>query len=114
MTVKFLGDSSTFEDTGPRDVSLVGQYTVLNTAGTTTLKATPGVFLGFECISVGTSFTAVAYDIVGTSTNQLTVVTTSTAGQWVSGAGPDLGIRTQGTLVAVTGGTAGQYNAIWD
>jgi len=102
------------------------QYTALTTVGTTTINpgqasgppTQPGAFYGANMVSVGTSFGVTVYDIyvAGTATTTVILATgTSTAvGGLVSpGPGP-LGVRYRGALVAVTTGTAGQYNALWD
>jgi len=97
--------------TGAVTVGGVSYYTPLTTAGTTTIKATPGVYFGLLGIASGTSYAAVIYDI-GTATNIIQGTATITAGQTVNLGG--VGIRTTGAMVAVTSGTPGQINALWD
>jgi len=105
------------------------QYTVLNTAGTTTLNQSQsqssasgppsgiGVFYGFYEVSPGTSFAATALDIVvaGTNTTTTTLANgTGTANQFFGPVQGGVGVRYRGSLVAVTTGTPGQINALWD
>lgn len=100
--------------TGAAGNSNVATYTVISTAGTTTAKSTSGAFLGLSVIAVGTAFTATAYDI-GTTTNTIMGTQTASAvGQTMSGAPGGNGVRFLSSLVIVTAGTAGQYNALWD
>jgi len=96
-------------------------YTVINTAGTTTVDpyAGGGVFYGMNAIAVGTSWTATAYDIyvtgVTTNTGQLIATQTaaSTGFQGNPGSG-GTGVRYNGILVIVTTGTPGSWNILWD
>lgn len=90
----------------------MSNYTVISTAGTTTVKATPGAFNGVQVTAVGTSFTATVLDI-GTATNTIVGISTATAvGQFFGLNGG--GIRTTGTMVVVTTGTPGSFLALWD
>lgn len=96
-------------------------YTTINTAGTTTVDALAGggIYFALNCLSVGTSWTATAYDIyvTGTTTNtgQLIATQTATAVGAQGGAGPaGLGVRYNGSLVVVTTGTPGSWNVLWD
>ena len=91
------------------------QYTPTSTAGTTTVNQGGGMYYGAVFIQNGTSFTYVAYDIYGTTTNQLTATTTASgSGPQVQPAPPPLGVRYRGALVVVTGGTPGIVNTLWD
>ncbi len=111
MTVKYLGDSSTFEDTGPRDVVLVCQYTPTTTAGTYTIKTSPGVFFGFTVAVFGTAPTVYALD----GTNTLCGTFTGTAAPQVFSPFPgNLGSRFYTNLLVVTGGTSNGINVLWD
>jgi hypothetical protein len=96
-------------------------YTTISTAGTTTVDALAGggIFFALNCLSVGTSWTATAYDIyvTGTTTNtgQLIATQTAAATGAQGGAGPaGLGVRYNGSLVVVTTGTPGSWNVLWD
>ena len=95
-------------------------YTVLNTAGTTTVDSTGGgILYGFNAISVGTSWTITAYDVyvTGTTTNTNQMIATQTAAstgfQGNPGSG-GTGVRYNGNLVVVTTGTPGVWNVLWD
>lgn len=96
--------------TGAAGNGSVYNYTVLTTAGTTTLKSAAGVFGGVTVTAVGTTWTNVVYDI-GTSTNIISPIGTATAVGQTFSAG---GIRTTGTMVVVTTGTPGSFIALWD
>jgi hypothetical protein len=106
------------------------QYTVLSTAGTTTLnpgqasgvQSQCGVLGGFVAVANGTNFAFTAYDILppatpgGTSagTNTLLNGTATAAGQqFPAGLNGD-NVRYRGALVVVTAGTPGVFNALWD
>lgn len=99
------------------NVAPAANYTVISTAGTTTVAQGGGVFFGLNVVSTGTSWTATPYDIVvaGTTTNQLTATGTaaSVGGLDIPGV-TGLGVRFLGTLALVTTGTPGQFNALWD
>lgn len=98
--------------TGAIGSPYMSNYTVVSSAGTTTVKTTPGSFNGVQCTALGTSFAAVVYDI-GTATNIIAgTATFSTVGQTFGFSGG--GIRTTGALVVVTSGTAGSLIALWD
>lgn len=112
------------------------QYTVLNTAGTTTLNqgqgaivqgavgysgklpATYGVLYGTDTIDAGTSFAYTLYDIIqpsglGTDTAITTNTLmngTDTKGSSRSAGVSGVGMRYRGALVAVTSGTPGIVN----
>ena len=95
-------------------------YSVLNTAGTTTVDSSGGgILYGFNAISVGTSWTITAYDVyvTGTTTNTNQMVATQTAAstgfQGNPGSG-GTGVRYNGNLVVVTTGTPGVWNVLWD
>ena len=90
-------------------------YTAITTAGTTTVRTTPGAFNGLIFTSTGTLFAATVYDIVvaGTTTNLLLGSSVASALNGFAGL-PSGGIRTQGVLVVVTSGTAGSLLALWD
>jgi hypothetical protein len=100
------------------------QYTLLNTAGTTTINnanlgtITPaGVFYGMLQLAPGTTFAATIYDIyaTGLTTNTATLLTgTGTAGQVFTPGPAGVGVRYRGALVAVASGTPGAINALWD
>lgn len=109
------------------------QYTVLNTAGTTTLNPGPQqppapsivpsqicVFFGLECIAPGTTFAVTVYDITpatpgGAAAGTNTLLSgTGTAGQFFAPGAAGVGVRVRGALVAVATGTPGAYNALWD
>jgi len=115
-----------------------GQYTPITTAGTTTLNpgqsgvpgvgqqgqqpSSFGVLYGATVASAGTAFAINIYDIIpptglGTNTaTQSNLLLSGTATQGVNlSAGPaGIGVRYKGALVAVTSGTPGAINAIWD
>jgi len=95
-------------------------YSVVNTAGTTTIDASGGgILYGFNAIAVGTTWTIAPYDIyvVGTTTNTGTMHATHTATatgfQGNPGSG-GTGVRYNGNLVVVTTGTPGVWNVLWD
>jgi hypothetical protein len=89
--------------------------TALTTAGTTTVDNTGmGVFYGFNVVAVGTSYTAQAFDVLGTSSTALTGTNTATAIGQTFAAGPGVGVRYAGNLVTVVSGTPGIINALWD
>lgn len=113
------------------------RYTVLTTAGTTTINQGPSgygaaypvnygpaqvsCFYGFTTTAVGTSFAATVYDIVsGVPSAPATLTTntllngTGTAYQTLTPGPSGLGVRVQGSLVVVTGGTPGSINLLWD
>jgi len=105
------------------------QYTVLTTAGTTTINQTQsassltgppsgiGVFYGFYEVAAGTNFAATALDIfvAGTTTTTTTLCNgTGTANQFFGPVQGGVGVRYRGALVAVTAGTPGVINALWD
>jgi hypothetical protein len=94
-------------------------YTVTTTAGTTTINQGTGVFYGAMFSQNGTSFLYTAYDIVisgtTTTTNQLTATTTAAgSGPTALPGPPGLAVRYKGNLVAVTSGTPGIVNTLWD
>jgi hypothetical protein len=97
-------------------------YTVLNTAGTTTLNPgpssgppiQPGVLFGAQVTSVGTSFVITMVDIVGTTTNTLVNGTATAIGQQFPAGVPGVGVRYRGALVAIVTGTPGAYVGLWD
>ena len=94
-------------------------YQYINTAGTTTLKTTGGVYYGLNCIAVGTTWTATPYDInvtgTTTTTNNLTAQITAAAVGFQGVPGPGgTGVRFTGSLVVVTSGTPGGWNVLWD
>lgn len=105
------------------------QYTVLNTAGTTTLNqappaggpaSQPGVFFGVQNIGLGTSYAVTVLDIipavgsVAVATNTLLNGTATAAGQLFQAGTPGIGVRYRGALVAIVSGTPGVFNALWD
>jgi hypothetical protein len=104
------------------------QYTVLNTAGTTTLNpgqasgppTSTGVLFGVTMTAVGTGYGVTMLDIipasgnVATSTNTLMNGTSTAVGARLVCGLEGVGVRYKGALVAVTSGTAGAYNALWD
>lgn len=105
------------------------QYTVLSTAGTTTvnqLQAGPsltgppsgvGVLYGANETAAGTNFAVTVVDIVVaglvTTTNTL-MNGTGTANQLMSPGPAGIGVRYRGALVAITAGTPGSINLLWD
>ena len=107
-------------------------YTVLSTAGTTTLNpgqsgpraASNGVLYGATLIGLGTAPTLAIVDIIppsGIGTNTTTVTNTlltaagTAVGQNFSAGTPGVGVRYLGALVAINGGgVAGSWNALWD
>ena len=105
-----------------------GQYTVLSTAGTTTLNSgqtagpptQPGVLFGAQVSNVGTTFVLTIVDIVpaspaaAVSTNTLLNGTATAIGQQLPAGVPGVGMRYKGALVAIVTGTPGAYNALWD
>ena len=105
------------------------QYTVLSTAGTTTLnpgqgqgvQSQPGVFGGVLVVAVGTTWAFTAYDIIpaspggaAASTNTLLNGTATAAGQQFPAGLVGENVRYRGALVIVTSGTPGIFNAQWD
>lgn len=109
------GDGTTQQGSGPIEVVNAVNYTAITTAGTTTVASNGGVFYGLNVVSIGTAFTAVSYDIQGTTTNNIVGISTAAALGVLGGAAPaGVGVRFTGSLVVVTAGTAGQYNALWD
>ena len=90
-------------------------YTSITTAGTTTIKSGGGLYFGAMSIASGTSYTLTAYDVQGTNSTQLIATATAVGGSGVGAAGPSgLGVRFGGSLVIVTAGTPGSFNALWD
>jgi hypothetical protein len=104
-------------------------YTVLNTAGTTTLNPgqvsgppiQPGVLFGAQVVNVGTNFVLTVVDIIpaspggaAASTNTLLNGTATGIGQQLPAGAPGVGMRYKGALVAIVTGTPGAYNALWD
>lgn len=97
----------------------LAQYTQVNTAGTTTINTTPGVYYGITCLSTGTSWTLAPYDIIvsgtTTTTNLLNGTQTAAATGFQANPGPGgTGVNTRGSLVVVTTGTPGAWNVLWD
>lgn len=105
------------------------QYTVLTTAGTTTLNpgqasgvaSQPGVLGGFVAVAVGTTWSFTAYDIIpatpggaAAGTNTLLNGTATAAGQQFPAGLNGENVRYRGALVVVTAGTPGVFNALWD
>jgi hypothetical protein len=107
------------------------QYTALTTAGTTTLNtgqpagpANPAMFgvLYGAVIAPGTTFAVTFLDVIqpttiGTNTATVTntlMSGTGSAGQLFTPAPAGVGVRYRGALVAVTTGTPGIINALWD
>lgn len=113
------------------------RYTVLSTAGTTTICQGPssygapypvsygvaplGCLQGFMTVAAGTSFAVTFYDIIqgspaapSTLTTNTLLNGTGTAGQVLTAGPPGVGVRFNGSLVAVTSGTPGIINALWD
>ncbi len=101
-------------------------YTALSTAGTTTLNQgqaagppiSDGVLYGAMVSNAGTSFAVAFVDILpanqGGGTNTLMPTQTGSAGQVLSAGPGGLGVRYKGALVAITSGTPGVINALWD
>jgi hypothetical protein len=78
-----------------------------------------GCLYGFNTLSVGTSFAVTFYDVIqgvpgspSTLTTNTLMNGTGTANQILT-PGP-VGVRFKGSLVAVTSGTPGAINALWD
>jgi hypothetical protein len=105
------------------------QYTVINTAGTTTINpgqssgvaSQPGVFGGMVAVGLGTTWAFTAYDIIPASpggapasTNTLLNGTATAAGQQFAASVLGENVRYRGALVVVTTGTPGVFNAQWD
>jgi len=104
------------------------QYTVLSTAGTSTLNPGQasgpaiacGVIFGANVQAVGTSFALTMVDIipasgnVAVSTSTLLNGTATAIGQRLVAGLEGVGVRYKGALVAIVTGTAGAYNALWD
>lgn len=108
------------------------RYTPLNTAGTTTLnpgQAGPipssfGALYGFSVVAAGTGFGVTLLDCIpgtpaqiGAGTNTVTNTLmngTGTAGQSFPAGIQGEGVRYQGALIAVTTGTPGVVNVLWD
>jgi hypothetical protein len=110
-----MGVSGIDPDSGVAYAIGLANATALTTAGTTTVDATGmGVFYGFNVVSVGTSFTAQAFDVLGTSSLALTGTNTATAVGQSFSPGPIAGVRYGGNLVVVTSGTPGIINTLWD
>jgi hypothetical protein len=90
----------------------VAGYTAISTVGTTTVKATAGVYFGININGTGTTFGVGVYDVVVAGTTTNTLLAPSTYGLGNQG-NAGVGIRfTQ--LVVVTTGTAGNVNVLWD
>lgn len=100
--------------TGANGGSNVANYTALGT-GTATITtgraSLGGIFQGILVVS-GTPVIQ-AFDIVGTSSNPLTLLTTATAGQVIAPGPAGLGVRFLGNLVVVITGTSVD-NVLWD
>lgn len=102
-------------------------YSVLSTAGTTTLNpgqaagraTTFAVLYGAATLDAGSSFAYSIYDIVPqigatpATTNTLMNGTNSAGSVQAAGLG-GVGVRVKGALVAVTAGTPGKINVLWD
>jgi len=96
-------------------------YSVISTIGTTTVDANTGggIYYGLNCIALGTTWTAVPYDVYTvagvTTTNTMYAVQTATAVGFQANPGSGgTGVRFNGNLVVVTGGTPGIWNVLWD
>ena len=91
-------------------------YSILSTAGTSTVDSSGGgIFFGLNCIAVGTTWTATAYDVFGTNTNQLIATQTAAATGFQGNPGSGgTGVRYSGSLILVTTGTPGVWNVLWD
>ena len=106
------------------------QYSVINTAGTSTLNSGPAsgvqsqcsVFFGMVAIAQGITWAFTVLDVLppalpgGTSagTNTLLNGTATAANQQFAPGPVGVGVRYRGSLVVVTTGTPGAYNALWD
>lgn len=89
------------------------QYTPITTNGTTTVKASAGIYYGCEIVSLGTATAAIITALDGTNT--IANSTSSLGGSVVGSPGPaGLGIRCLTSIIVVTSGTAGTTNALWD
>lgn len=102
---------------GSHNVANASNYTPITTAGTSSIAQGGGIYFGVNAISTGTAWTVTPFDVVvaGTTTNQLNAISTATAlGLQGAPGGQGVGVKFLGTLALVTGGTPGQYNALWD
>lgn len=103
------------------------QYTPLNTAGTTTLNpgqasgppSSFGVLYGVATLAAGTAFACTVLDIVpqmgqNPATTNTLMNGTNSAGVVQAAGIPGVGVRYKGALVAITSGTPGLLNALWD
>jgi hypothetical protein len=105
------------------------QYTVVTTVGTATINtlqgsvfptipgAGVGVLYGANETAAGTTYGITMVDIVvaGTTTSTNTLMNgTGTAGQILYPGPAGIGVRYKGSLVAITSGTAGSINVLWD
>ena len=92
-------------------VSSVCNYTVITTAGTTTVGNAAGVFFGAVQTALGTGETISVYD----GTNVLLGTSTYTAvNQLFSPTQGSVAVRFTNDLIVITGGTAGTVNVYWD
>ena len=113
------------------------RYTVLTTAGTTTIAQGVGTntaypttygavqgnvscFYGLTQIAAGTGFGATVYDVYAVGSNATALLTntlltgTGTAWQLFTPGPAGLGVRVLGSLVSVAAGTPGSINLLWD
>jgi N-methylhydantoinase A/oxoprolinase/acetone carboxylase beta subunit len=110
------------------------QYTVVTTVGTATINqlqgaattgaplpggpgAGIGVLYGANETAAGTTYAITMVDIVvsGTTTATNTLMNgTGTANQIMTPGPAGIGVRYRGALVAITSGTAGSINVLWD
>ena len=94
-------------------------YSVISTAGTTTIDVGHGVFYGINCISTGTTWTLTPYDVrvsgTTTTTNTLNATQTASGTGFQANPGPGgTGVQFLGALIVVTSGTPGLWNVLWD
>lgn len=106
-------------NSGSHNVANASTYSVITTAGTTTVAQGGGIYFGVNAISTGTSFTVTPFDIIvsgtTTTTNQLNAISTAAAlGFQAAPGGAGVGVKFAGALTLVTTGTGGQYNVLWD
>jgi hypothetical protein len=85
-------------------------YTPIGTIGTTTVKASSGIFAGLSVTGTGTSWVATVLD--GTST--LATGTLTAVGQVLSATPAGLAVRCNTSILVVTTGTAGSGIVLWD
>ena len=114
MSVINRGDGTTQEDTGGQDVCEAAQYTVITTAGTTTVKATAGLYFGAYDPVLGTGTASTAFSVFDGTVPIQGSSTLTAVNQLSSPLPAGIGIRVKTALVVVTAGTGVNLNVLWD